>query len=90
MNKKINYLHFTAILTSMNKNIMDQNEYESYKEEVTKWLDNANKIIDKHSNIKNIDDLHSNLNEIMVSFYLILFLERFTQFFITYLYLITN
>lgn len=46
---------------------MDQNEYESYKEEVIKWLDNANKIIDKHSNIQNIDDLHSNLNEIMVS-----------------------
>lgn len=58
---------FTGILTSLNKNIMDQNEYESYKEEVIKWLDNANKIIDKHSNIKNIDDLHSNLNEIMVS-----------------------
>jgi predicted nucleic acid-binding Zn-ribbon protein len=53
----------------MDKNIMDQNEYESYKNEVTKWLDNANKIIDKHNNVNNIDDIHSNLNEIMVSKY---------------------
>lgn len=46
---------------------MDQNEYVTYKSEVEKWLDNANKIIEKCNNIQNLDDINSNLNEINVS-----------------------
>lgn len=46
---------------------MDQNEYVTYKAEVEKWLDNANKIIGKCNNIKNLEDINSNLNEINVS-----------------------
>lgn len=46
---------------------MDQNEYVNYKNEVEKWLDNANKIIEKCNNIQNLDDINSNLNEINVS-----------------------
>lgn len=51
----------------MNKSIVDQNEYETYKTEVGKWLENANKIIEKCNNIQNLDDINSNLNEINVS-----------------------
>lgn len=51
----------------MNKNIMDQNEYVTYKNEVEKWLDNANKTIGKCNNVQNLDDINSNLNEIKVS-----------------------
>lgn len=46
---------------------MDQNEYVTYKSEVEKWLDNANKIIEKCNNIQNLDNINSNLNEINVS-----------------------
>lgn len=46
---------------------MDQNEYITYKNEVEKWLDNANKIIEKCNNVQNLDDINSNLNEIKVS-----------------------
>lgn len=46
---------------------MDQNEYVTYKREAEKWLDNANKIIEKCNNIQNLDDINSNLNEINVS-----------------------
>lgn len=46
---------------------MDQNEYATYKIEAVKWLDNANKIIEKCNNIQNLDDINSNLNEINVS-----------------------
>ncbi len=51
----------------MNKNIMDQHEYETYKDEALKWLDNANKIINKCDSIQKLDDIDSNLNEINVS-----------------------
>lgn len=46
---------------------MDQHEYETYKDEVLKWLDNANKIINKCDSIQKLDDINSNLNEINVS-----------------------
>lgn len=46
---------------------MDQNEYVTYKTEFEKWLDHANKIIEKCNNIQNLDDINSNLNEINVS-----------------------
>lgn len=58
----------SGVLSTMNKNIADQNEYETYKTEVGKWLENANKIIEKCNNIQNLDDINSNLNEINVSF----------------------
>lgn len=58
----------SGVLSTMNKNITDQNEYETYKTEVSKWLENANKIIDKCNNIQNLDDINSNLNDINVSF----------------------
>lgn len=51
----------------MNKNISDQYQYETYKVEAEKWLNNANKIIEKCNNIQNLDDINSNLNEINVS-----------------------
>lgn len=62
----LNYI-LPGILSTMNKNIMDQNEYVTYKIEAVKWLDNANKIIEKCNNIRNLDDINSNLNEINVS-----------------------
>lgn len=46
---------------------MDQHEYETYKGEVLKWLDNANKIINKCDSIQKLDDINSNHNEINVS-----------------------
>lgn len=46
---------------------MDQNEYATYKVEVDKWLDNANKLIDKCNNIKNVDEIDAHLNEMNVS-----------------------
>lgn len=58
---------FTGILLTINKNIIDQNEYATYKVEADKWLDNANKTIEKCNNIQNLDDINSNLNEINVS-----------------------
>lgn len=51
----------------MKKNIMDQNEYLTYKIEVEKWLDNANKIIEKCNNVQNLDNINDNLNSINVS-----------------------
>lgn len=70
----------TGILSTMNKNIMDQNEYVTYKNEVEKWLDNANKIIEKCNNVQNLDDINSNLNEIKVSKVELFFLIRKTAF----------
>lgn len=49
---------------------MDQHEYETYKDEVLKWLDNANKIMNKCDSIQKLDDINSNLNEINVSIFL--------------------
>lgn len=46
---------------------MNQNEYQTYKVEAEKWLDNANKIIEKCNNIHNFDEINSNLNEVNVS-----------------------
>lgn len=63
-------MYIAAILTAMNKNIMDQHEYETYKDEVLKWLDNANKIMNKCDSIQKLDDINSNLNEINVSKFL--------------------
>jgi hypothetical protein len=60
----------SGILSTINKNIMDQNEYATYEIEAVKWLDNANKIIEKCNNIKNLDDINSNLNEINVRTFL--------------------
>lgn len=51
----------------MNKHIMDQDEYDTYKIEAGKWLENAIRIIDKCNNIQNLDDIKDNLNEINVS-----------------------
>lgn len=68
---------FTGILLVINKNIIDQNEYATYKTEADKWLDNANKVIDKCNNIQNLDDINSNLNEINVSTVFFLFLFSF-------------
>lgn len=50
----------------MKKNILDQNEYLTYKTEAEKWLDNANKIIEKCNNIQNLDTINDNLNEINI------------------------
>lgn len=46
---------------------MDQHEYETYKGEVLKWLDNANNIIGKCDSIQKLDDINMNLNDINVS-----------------------
>ena len=51
----------------MRKNVLDQNEYLTYKIEAEKWLDNANKIIEKCNNVQNLDNINDNLNEINVS-----------------------
>lgn len=56
-----------GILSNLNKNIIDQNEYANYKINAEKWLENANKIIEKSNNIQNLDDINSNLNEVNVS-----------------------
>lgn len=45
---------------------MNQNEYFIYKNEVEKWFDNANQIIEKCNNIQKLDEISSNLNEINV------------------------
>lgn len=46
---------------------MDQNEYDIYKIEAEKWLENAVRIIEKCNNIQKLDDIKDNLNEINVS-----------------------
>ena len=56
----------------MRKNVLDQNEYLTYKLEAEKWLDNANKIIEKCNNVQNLENINDNLNEINVSIHLVL------------------
>lgn len=53
----------------MNKNISDQNEYETYKVESDRWLENANKILDKCNNVQKLDDINTSLNDLNVSFF---------------------
>jgi hypothetical protein len=65
----------------MKKNILDQNEYLTYKTEAEKWLDNANKIIEKCNNIQNLDTINDNLNEINVSFQFATHLVQLPEFF---------
>lgn len=60
---------------------MDQNEYVTYKNEIDKWLDNANRIITKCNNIRNLDEINNQLNEINVSTFL---------FYLTYFYITLN
>ena len=62
-----NFSFISGILTLLNKNISDQNEYLDNKDEVEKWLESANKIIQKCENIKHLDHINTNLAEITVS-----------------------
>lgn len=57
----------TGVLSTLNSNILEQNEYSTYKTEAENWLENANKIIEKCSNIQNIENINEHLNEMNVS-----------------------
>lgn len=57
----------TGVLSTLNSNILEQNEYSTYKTEAENWLENANQIIEKCSNIQNIENINEHLNEMNVS-----------------------